>query len=169
MSQEPPCTEGHRAGPERGWMCGFGLVSASSSSCRPSRGRPSVRPVVLRDCLACRTRRDVRNVWRLRYLAALSVNDRDACAIEKAAGRLFQLHYRLFVCNLGGDQRRFGQRQCGLILQYRNRSRRVNIELPLFCIERLSREIDGCLSGFDAGAVLLDAELSVPHLDANLI
>src|SRR5437762_284930 len=89
--------------------------------------------------------------------------------IEEQAGGAIELGAGFLVRGHGGNERGFSLSQCCLILEDEGGGRSAECVLFLLGIERLVSKFHGGLRRFHGGAVLLDGELGVADLDANLV
>ena len=103
------------------------------------------------------------------HFAAFSIGQQDPCVVQQQSGGAVQLHLGFFICGHGRHQCRFGLRQGASVLQHQRGGGSSQRIFLLFRIERLAAQINRCLGGGDAGAVLLNRKLGVAYFDTNLV
>src|SRR5581483_4560496 len=130
-------------------------------------GRGLRRPIAGQRALGAR--RYVRHCRHLLHLPLFGVGDLNAEGVERGPGDTVELYTRLLVRGHGRHQVRLRHRKVALRLQHLVVGGSTQGIFLLLRVQRLVPQSDRSLCRLYPRPVLLEGELRVPHLDADLV
>ena len=98
-----------------------------------------------------RTGCGIGNIRHVSYLSSFSIGHDDSGVVEQQAGGPIQLHPRLLISCLSGNQIGFGGGQASLVLQYSRRVGDANRKFLLLGVQCLAGKINRSLGSLYAG------------------